>query len=63
MKPIRIFRHDKWVGAGYFIDTLERLGFSYELIAVDQGEAVTDEFQDASGLVFLGSTASANDPF
>lgn len=63
MKPIRIFRHDKWVGAGHFIDTLERHNFCYELIAIDQGEAVADDFQDVSGLVFLGSTASVNDEF
>ncbi len=62
MKPIRIFRHDDWIGAGYFVETLDRLQIAYELIAIDTGDIVTDRLEDASGLVFLGGTMSVNDP-
>lgn len=61
MNPIRIFRHDSWVGAGHFIRTLERNKFSYELVAIDQGEPVVTDINNVSGLAFLGGTMSVND--
>ena len=61
MKPVHIYRHDEWIGAGYFVDTLKHHNFCYELIAIDQGDPVLDEFRDACGLVFLGSDASVSD--
>ena len=63
VKPIRIYRHNESVGAGYFIDALKRHNFSYELVAIDRGDFVKHEFNDASGLVFLGSTANISDQY
>ena len=63
MKPVRIYRHDEPVGAGYFVDFLGNQGIEYELIAIDQGDTVTFDFDRASGLVFLGGDSSVNDSF
>lgn len=63
MKPIRIYRHDEPVGAGYFLDFLKNQAIEYELIAIDQGDVVTSDFRNASGLVFLGGDSSVNDSF
>ena len=62
MKPIRIFRHEDWIKAGYLTDTLEDRGIPYELIALDEGMPVPDSIDDVSGLAFLGGTMSVNDP-
>ena len=63
MKPVRIYRHDEPVGAGYFVDFLGNQAIEYELIAIDQGDTVTFDFDRASGLVFLGGDSSVNDSF
>ncbi len=63
MKPVRIYRHDEPVGAGYFLDFLKSQAIEYELIAIDQGDAVTLDFNQASGLVFLGGDSCVNDPY
>ncbi len=63
MRPIRIFRHDNWIEAGYLAETLERRNFSYELVAIDQGDSVPASVGDVSGLAFLGGTMSVNDLF
>ena len=63
MKPVRIFRHEHWIKAGYLTETLERRGIPYELVAIDQGTPVPHSIDDVSGLAFLGGTMSVNDPF
>lgn len=63
LKPIRIFRHDNWIEAGYLAEALERSNFSYELVAIDEGDPVPAGVGDVSGLAFLGGTMSVNDPF
>ncbi len=63
MKPLRIYRHDESVGPGYFLDYLKQHGIEHELIAIDRGDAITDDFNNASGLVFLGGDSSVNDSF
>jgi GMP synthase-like glutamine amidotransferase len=62
MKPIRIFRHITCEGPGFLADCLQRHGLAYELIAIDQDEAVPVSLDDVSGLVFMGGPMSANDP-
>jgi GMP synthase-like glutamine amidotransferase len=62
MKPIRIFRHQDWVGAGRVIETLTRLGLPFEIISVHNGDPVPPRVDDVSALVFLGGTMSVNDP-
>lgn len=63
MKPLRIYRHDEFVGPGYFLDFLKQYGVEHELIAIDQGDAVSSDFNNSSGLVFLGGDSSVNDSF
>ena len=63
MKPVRIYRHDKPVGAGYFIEFLKQQNFEYDLVALDQGEVVDLDISNTSALVFLGGDASVNDEF
>lgn len=63
LKPVRIFRHDDWIEAGYFAETLERKNLNYELVAIDQGDPVPADVGNISGLAFLGSTMSVNDSF
>ena len=63
VKPIRIYRHDESVGAGYLLDFLKQHKFEYELVAIDQGDFVTDNFNNVSALVFLGSDSNINDSF
>lgn len=62
MRPIRIFRHEDWVGAGRVTDTLALLGLPFEFVAIDQGDRVPLSVDDVSALVFLGGTMSVNDP-
>ena len=61
MKPIRIFRHITCEGPGYFADTLHHYGLPYELVCIDQGEAVPTRVDDVSALVFMGGSMSVND--
>ncbi len=61
MKPIRIFRHDEPVDAGYFTDFLIQNEFEFELITIDQGDAVTFDLENVSGLVFLGGDSCVHD--
>ena len=62
MKPIRIFRHQGWVGAGRIIETLTVMELPFEIVAIDQGDLVPAMVDDVSALVFLGGTMSVNDP-
>lgn len=61
MKPIRIFRHEDWISPGRVAEYLDARGIPWELVAIDQGEAVPQRVDDVSGLVFLGGTMSVND--
>ena len=61
MKPVRIYRHDEPVGAGYFIEYLQKQNLEYDLIAIDQGEVIDFDLSDTSALVFLGGDSSVND--
>lgn len=61
MKPVRIFRHVTNEGPGYFATVLERRGIPFQLICVDQGDAIPPEVDDCAGLVFMGGTMSVND--
>jgi len=62
MKPVHIFRHVTCEGPGYFADYLERQQIPYEIIRVDQGQPVPSDYENASGLVFMGGNMSVNDP-
>jgi GMP synthase-like glutamine amidotransferase len=61
MKPIRIFRHIRCEGPGYFATFLENYNIPYELVCIDAGETPPAQIDDVSGLVFMGGPMSAND--
>jgi GMP synthase-like glutamine amidotransferase len=61
MKPIAIFRHSANEGAGYFAEFLNQHAIPWELIRIDEGDAVPRNAQDFSGLVFMGGLMSVND--
>jgi GMP synthase-like glutamine amidotransferase len=62
MKTVAIFRHTPSEGPGYFATFLERHDIPWELIKVDQGEAIPTQPERHAGLVFMGGPMSVNDP-
>ncbi len=62
MKPIYIFRHLEHEGPGYLADFLEQRSIPYAMVCIDQGDAVPETIENASGLVFMGGNMSVNDP-
>ena len=61
MKPIRIFRHIRCEGPGYFATFLENYNIPYQFVCIDAGETPPTQIDDVSGLVFMGGPMSAND--
>jgi GMP synthase-like glutamine amidotransferase len=61
MKPVAIFRHSPTEGPGYFATYLDSRDLPWQLVALDQGEAVPSRTVDFSGLVFMGGPMSVND--
>ncbi|MDP2804967.1 MAG: type 1 glutamine amidotransferase [Gallionellaceae bacterium] len=61
MKPVAIFRHSPAEGAGYFAEFLNAHAIPWQLIRIDEGDAVPRNAQDFSGLVFMGGPMSVND--
>ena len=62
MRPVRIFRHQNWVGAGRIVEILTLLNLPFEIVAIDRGDRVPSTVDDVSAMVFLGGTMSVNDP-
>jgi len=62
MKPLYIFRHVACEGPGYLADVLMGRDIPHRLICIDQGAAVPESPDGASGLVFMGGSMSVNDP-
>lgn len=62
MKPVAIFQHDMTQRPGYLLDFLERHDIPRRIICPDSGEYVPEHASDFSGLIFLGSPRSVNDP-
>jgi GMP synthase-like glutamine amidotransferase len=61
MRPICIFRHAAGEGPGYLSAFLDRHSIPYELVRIDNGEAIPQTIDDVSGLVFMGGPMSVND--
>jgi len=61
MKPIAIFRHNGTEGAGYFATFLDERQISWQLIAIDAGDAIPKDASAYAGLVFMGGPMSVND--
>ena len=62
MKPIAIFRYTKSEGPGYFATFLDSRSIPWQLIAIDQGNAVPADAETFSGLCLMGGPMSVNDP-
>ncbi|MBI5007475.1 MAG: type 1 glutamine amidotransferase [Nitrosomonadales bacterium] len=61
MKPIAIFRHSPTEGAGHFALFLTQHAIPWQMIHIDQGEAVPADASAFNGLVFMGGPMSVND--
>lgn len=61
MKPIAIFRHSSTEGAGHFALFLNQHCIPWQMIHIDQGEAVPEDAGAFLGLVFMGGSMSVND--
>ena len=61
MKPVAIFRHARSEGPGYFATFLDQKSIPWRLLAIDEGEAMPQDAQTFSGLVFMGGPMSVND--
>jgi len=61
MKPIAIFRHVPHEGPGYLGEFLDERQITWQLIAIDAGDAVPPSAEAYSGLVFMGGPMSVND--
>jgi GMP synthase-like glutamine amidotransferase len=61
MKPIAIFRHSSTEGAGHFAMFLTQHAIPWQMIHIDQGEAVPTDASQFLGLVFMGGPMSVND--
>ena len=62
MKPVAIFRHFPTEGPGYFATFLDRHLIPWQLIRIDQNEAVPVTVGGFSALAFMGGPMSVNDP-
>jgi len=62
MKPIRIFRHIDCEGPAFFQTILESKKIAFELIKIDENQAVDTNLENTSGLIFMGGSMSVNDP-
>jgi GMP synthase-like glutamine amidotransferase len=60
-KPVAIFRHVDCEGPGYLEHILESQQIPFNIIAVDEGDAVPEGIDAFSGLVFMGGSMSVND--
>ena len=63
MKPIAICRHDLSQGPAYLETFLAQHDIPYRLFAIDAGDAPPTRASEFSGIVLLGSNASANDGY
>lgn len=61
MKPVAIFRHSPGEGPGYFATFLDAHSVPWQLVKIDEGEAVPAPPDAFSGLCFMGGPMSVND--
>ncbi len=61
MKPIAVFRHSSTEGAGHFALFLTQHAIPWQMIHIDQGDAVPTDASQFNGLVFMGGSMSVND--
>lgn len=61
MKPVAIFRHAASEGPGYLATFLDERHIPWQVIKVDEGEALPGSVADYSGMVLMGGPMSVND--
>ncbi|OIR04604.1 glutamine amidotransferase [mine drainage metagenome] len=61
MKPIVIFRHALTEGPGYLATFLDEQKVPWQLIKIDEGEALPDSIEGYSGVALMGGPMSVND--
>ena len=61
MKPIAIFRHARTEGPGYLATFLDAHNVPWQLICVDENDALPNSIESFSGLIFMGGAMSVND--
>ena len=61
MKPVAVIRHSSTCGPGFFGDFLDRGGVPWQLLKIDEGNAVPADGGRFSGLAFMGGPMSVND--
>jgi GMP synthase-like glutamine amidotransferase len=61
MKPVVIFRHALAEGAGYFGAFLTEKKIPWQMVRIDQGDALPESMEAYSGMVLMGGPMSVND--
>lgn len=61
IRPVAVFRHTQSEGPGYFATFLDAHSVPWQLIRIDEGEAVPASSEAFGGLCFMGGPMSAND--
>lgn len=61
MKPVAVFRFSDTEGPGHFATFLEANRVPWQLVKLDEGDAVPSSSEGFSGLAFMGGPMSAND--
>lgn len=61
MNDIMILRFVTHEGPAFLGDFLQQRGLDYQVIKIDEGDAVPETIQDISGLVLMGGPMSVND--
>lgn len=61
MKPVVIFRHVAVEGPGYLATFLDAHGIPWQLIKIDEGDAIPESISVFSGMVLMGGPMSVND--
>lgn len=62
MKPVRFFCHVACEPPGYLGTFLEKRGFPYEVICLDDGITVPGDLNEVAALVFMGGAGNVNEP-
>ena len=61
MKPVAIFRHVAIEGPGYLADFLDARSIPWQLVRIDEGDALPLSVREYSGMVLMGGPMSVND--
>lgn len=61
MKPVVIFRHALAEGAGYLGAFLTEKNIPWQMVRIDQGDALPESMDAYSGMVLMGGPMSVND--